>query len=199
MRLYRLLYSASRVTKPSTNWADFQKNLPEAVSKEFKEFIASSQAIATSVSSKSETKPPIDFDFYRQRLSDPKFVDMLEKQYNDVQVPYPEDTEGIEQKISAAWDAEKEYAEKLYSFADGYQFINEKMIEQLTMLPRYEDMTQEMLYYYFPESMNRKSEYPHTVKVNKLQNDPGLKQFMTFKSWNITKKVPPPVGEGESK
>ncbi|KAK3090692.1 hypothetical protein FSP39_013776 [Pinctada imbricata] len=178
MRLYRLLYSASRVTKPSTNWADFQKNLPEAVSKEFKEFIASSQAIATSVSSKSETKPPIDFDFYRQRLSDPKFVDMLEKQYNDVQVPYPEDTEGIEQKISAAWDAE---------------------IEQLTMLPRYEDMTQEMLYYYFPESMNRKSEYPHTVKVNKLQNDPGLKQFMTFKSWNITKKVPPPVGEGESK
>merc|ERR1711971_427000 len=188
MRVYRVLYAANRVGSSSTNWGNFQKRLPPGHAQRYKDFINQSQTLAGSVVGKPESSPEIDFNFYKRRLSNPAFVDQLEQLYKSVNIPYPKDTENLLEKVETQRKQDLEQTKQVKELVLRCVSVYENSLAALETLPALENMTKEMLYYYFPATMNRESVWPHTI--NKCQTTiPGTTYYTyNIRPWEIEKQ-----------
>ncbi|CAG4953799.1 unnamed protein product [Parnassius apollo] len=107
--------------------------------------------------------PKINWETYRKLIPDKKIVDDLKSDLEKYKVPYPEDT--LTPKIEEQWKALQPEIEKFCAEQDKEIEKATKELNRVKALPKFEDMTMEMFYDFYPDEaldpVNRPTFWPH--------------------------------------
>ncbi|XP_076065581.1 ATP synthase, subunit D [Oratosquilla oratoria] len=147
-----------RVAATAVDWAAFAARVPEAQKVSFNAFKGKSDGYLRKVLSLPESTPAIDWAMYQSRISVPGMVEAFQKQYEALQIPYPEDT------VSASVDAvAKETVGEISNFVKASEariagYENE-LARYAAMIP-YNQMTMEEWAEFSPEQALRPLENP---------------------------------------
>ncbi|XP_046855551.1 ATP synthase subunit d, mitochondrial-like [Xenia sp. Carnegie-2017] len=84
--------SSRQVGKHVVDWVKIATKIPQAARGEFSGFRSRHEAIKSRLETFTEKPEPIDWEFYKQHVAKPGFVEAFEKAFSAVKVPYPQDT-----------------------------------------------------------------------------------------------------------
>ncbi|XP_013402838.1 ATP synthase subunit d, mitochondrial [Lingula anatina] len=163
--------TAKRLTTTSINWALLGDKMSKYGSKGtdyVRAFKQVNDKHLVRVSSLPESMPEIDFNYYKENVALPGFVEKLEKEYKALKIPYPEDRHNVLETISKNEAKSKADIEKLQKVADAFIYQAERDIKALSILPKVEEMQNDMLFEYFPQL------------YNDYVNDPQMAPFRYF-------------------
>uniref|UniRef100_A0A2A4K6N8 Uncharacterized protein n=1 Tax=Heliothis virescens TaxID=7102 RepID=A0A2A4K6N8_HELVI len=121
--------------------------------------------------------PKIDWEFYKKSVPVAGLVEKFQSSYESLKVPYPED------KLSAAVDKQwSDLQPQIKKFSEGMKKQiekDQKEIARINALPKFEDMTMEMVRERFPEvaldPVNKPTFWPHTDDEQLGYKDPTQK------------------------
>merc|ERR1711944_20096 len=146
--------ASRRLAQSAIKWAEFEQMVPK---NQLPGFIALKTKSATFVqrvhAAGPESKPAIDWDYYKRMIyGAPGLVESFEKAYGALDVPYPKDVADIKGHIDKQ-EAEAEIKTKEYITSVHNAVAKSKFVlEKLDKLPKFEQLTHEMMYDYFPDS-----------------------------------------------
>ncbi|KAJ8714026.1 hypothetical protein PYW08_007646 [Mythimna loreyi] len=168
---------ANRITKSAINWKELEKRVPPEQRVNFFAFKGKSEAYLRRMLSSPPHPPKIDWDQYKKLLTVPGLVEKFEAAYKAFKVPYPQD------KLSATVDQQwSELQPLIAKFAEenkAHIAAAEKEMARINALPKFEDMTLEMVRDVYPENaldcVNRPSFWPHTDDEQLGYTDPTTK------------------------
>lgn len=159
MRFFAVL-RCSRISKSSVNLTEFMKNFPPEVAPKAKELAVLNQGLSGALTNKPDTKPSLDFDYYKTRIPDKAFVDKLEKFYTSVAIPYPNDPDNKKATLEEEKRKITQSGENMVEEMDLIIFENDLKMKAINSLPPMEHMSREMLCYYFPDASNNDEKSP---------------------------------------
>jgi len=101
----------------------------------------------------SDALPKIDFDYYRKLIPDPTLVDKLQKEYENVQIPYPKDTANRFKELEEYAKSEEKRAQEYVKLADGEVEKLRKEFDRWDNVPPADEVTYELAAFYMPEAV----------------------------------------------
>lgn len=113
-----------------------------------------------SLTNKPDTKPTVDFDYYKSRIPDKAFVDKLEKFYTSATIPYPNDPDNKKVTLEEEKRKISQSGEDMVEEMDLIIFENDLKMKAINSLPPMQHMSREMLCYYFPDASNNDEKSP---------------------------------------
>ncbi|CAL1540629.1 unnamed protein product [Lymnaea stagnalis] len=156
--------AVKRLSTSAVDWARFATVIPKAQIDTMRIIKGKHDNFLNKVYTLPENLPKIDFAAYKTRLPDPTMADRFQKAYESLSIPYPKDKDNLLQKVE---DDYKELDKRVQNFvAEVNNDIAEskKFIDKINTLPKFEEMTEEMYSYYFPETQmdpERPTFWPH--------------------------------------
>merc|ERR1712241_1080235 len=141
----RVATSAIDWTRAAAVCPKFQLDMLRATKAKHESFVNKVYALP-------EALPKIDFASYKSRLPDPTMADRFQKAYEALSIPYPVDKDGVMAKVEDDCAARTKKAEEFKKNVLADIALSRKFLEKMDTLPAYEEMTREMLTYYFPET-----------------------------------------------
>ncbi|XP_022314683.2 uncharacterized protein LOC111119118 [Crassostrea virginica] len=186
MRFFEVL-RCSRISKSSVNISEFLKNFPPEVAPKAKELAMVNQGLSGALANKPDSKPPMDFEYYKTKIPDKSFVDKLEKFYTSTSVPYPNDPDNKKQTLEQAKGSITKSGEDMVEEMDLVIYENELKMKAINSLPPMEHMTREMLQYYFPEASNNDEKSPMSEgRYHGIRWFPGYSYgFDRYPKWQL--------------
>merc|ERR1712154_293484 len=139
----RVATSAIDWTRAAAVCPKFQLDMLRATKAKHESFVNKVYALP-------EALPKIDFDSYKARLPDPTMADRFQKAYEALSVPYPTDKANVLGQVQKE-NAEKDEELKVKAGCEAKIAEAAAFLKALDSLPKYEEMTDEMYFYYFPE------------------------------------------------
>jgi len=149
-----LKMAGRRVAQSAVKWTEFEKLVPKNQLPAFIALKGKSAAFVQRVHAAGpESKPAIDWDYYKKMIHGaPGLVESFEKAYVALDVPYPKDAANIKGQIDKQ-EAEAEIKTKEYITSVHDAVAKAKVvIEKIDRLPAFSQLTQEMMYDYFPDA-----------------------------------------------
>ncbi|XP_039757915.1 ATP synthase subunit d, mitochondrial-like [Pararge aegeria] len=154
---------AKRFTKSAINWAEFQKRVPPEEQGKFLAFKAKADLYLRRVQANPPEPPKINWEEYAKIVPVTGLVEKFKSEYAGVKIPYPEDK--LSCKIDEQW---KSLEPQIKSFCAEIQKdidAAQKDIDKINALPKFDDITMEMLYDMSPQEafdpVNRPTFWPH--------------------------------------
>merc|ERR1712002_375981 len=144
--------AAKRIAASAVDWGRFAAVCPKNQMEIYRTLKAKHDGFMAKAYLLPDSLPKIDFAAYKSRLPNPAMADKFAEAYAAVDVPYPEDKDGVLAKVQADSAA---LAEKVAGFKAELQADiaeSKQFLDKMNTLPAYEEMTKEMYYYYFPDT-----------------------------------------------
>ncbi|KAJ8723922.1 hypothetical protein PYW07_007902 [Mythimna separata] len=168
---------AKRITNSAINWKALEKRVPPEQRANFFAFKGKSEAYLRRMLSSPPEPPKIDWEQYKKLVPVPGLVEKFQSEYTSFKVPYPAD------KLTASVDQQwKELQPLIAKFTEtnkAHIAAAEKEMARINALPKFEDMTMEMVRDMYPDTaldcVNRPSFWPHTEDEQLGYSDPTTK------------------------
>ncbi|XP_063367487.1 ATP synthase subunit d, mitochondrial-like [Cydia amplana] len=175
---------ANRFTKPSINWVELEKLVPPEQKGNYLAFKAKSDAYFRRVQANPPEPPKIDWAEYQKLCPLPGLVDQMKSSYEAYKVPVPADslTDAIDKQWEGLQPEIKAYVAERQKEID----LATKGINNINSLPKFDEMTMEMVYDMYPgialDPVNRPTFWPHTP-----DEQPGYRtpEQRDFKHWDV--------------
>ncbi|KAI5694683.1 hypothetical protein M8J76_009828 [Diaphorina citri] len=141
--------AARRFTGSKINWSELTSRLTDADRPNFNTFKAKYDGYLRKVSALPEAPPKIDWALYKNKIPVPGLVDQFQKQYEALQIPFPQDTETakINEEERQTMAEIKKWIEESQVRIAGYK----KEIEDEEALPPVSEMTMQEYCLAYPE------------------------------------------------
>ncbi|PZC80903.1 ATP synthase subunit d, mitochondrial [Helicoverpa armigera] len=140
---------AKRISASAIKWKELEKRVPPEQSANFFAFKGKSEGYLRRMLASPAEPPKINWDQYKKLVPVPGLVEKFQSQYTSLKIPYPED------KLSASVDKQwEELKPQIAKFSEEMKKLIEKSeaeIKRINALPKFEDMTMEMVRERFPE------------------------------------------------
>ncbi|XP_005103366.1 ATP synthase subunit d, mitochondrial [Aplysia californica] len=144
--------ATKRVVSSAIDWTRFAAVCPKWQVEMLRATKAKHDTFVNKVHQLPENLPKIDFASYKSRLPDPTMADRFQKAYEALSIPYPVDKANLLQKVEAQ-NSEKEQEVKRFKTEIQAEIEESKsFLKKIDTLPKFEEMTEEMFCYYFPET-----------------------------------------------
>uniref|UniRef100_A0A1L8E025 ATP synthase subunit d, mitochondrial n=1 Tax=Nyssomyia neivai TaxID=330878 RepID=A0A1L8E025_9DIPT len=158
--------AARRVTQSSINWASLAERVPPNQKANFVAFKSKSDKYLRSVVANPEQAPKIDWARYKQAIPVAGLVENFQKQYEALNVPYPEDTFSGEVSKQEQ-DVKKEIQEFVRQSEDRIAEYQKQITHLKSLLP-FDQMTMEDFRDSYPDMaidpLNKPTFWPHNAE-----------------------------------
>merc|ERR1712121_223613 len=161
----RVLYSkmaSKRVATSAIDWAKASKVCPKFQIDILRAIKAKHESFVNRVHQLPEELPKIDFVGYKARLPDPGMAERFKLAYEALSIPYPVDKANILEGIKKENDQKDKEIADFVAECQAKIAEADEFLKAMDTLPKYNEMTKEMYFYYFPEL------YPDPMKPGRM-------------------------------
>ncbi|KAG7297956.1 hypothetical protein JYU34_018710 [Plutella xylostella] len=184
----------AKFAKSSINWVEMEKKVALNQKAQYMAFKAKSDSYLRKVQSFPETPPPIDWELYKKTVPVEGMVDMFRQCYQQLKVPYPQDTQTAQ--IEEQWKQVKEEIQKYKTERNVEIAAAKKELARIAALPKFDDMTMEMFFELYPDMAQDfvacPTFWPHTP-----EEQPNFDLARYDKKTPKEDKTPPPMAKPE--